>query len=194
MKRMITVLVLVILLMMCSACAEYEHALLIPDGLMHVILNEKNYETAAEQFLSYANNSESVESEKRVYGKNKEYPRFDLDNICIDGNLYKTISGSFGPTTDGRYSYSYTLEHERPFGEKIEESTVFINTVNEYKKKYKQLPLDEVARFRDEYSNIVSFHWRDVESGAKIILEYHNGDVSEGRFPRIEIMILGAIE
>jgi len=90
-------------------------------------------------------------------------------------------------------SYAISLEYKCPFGEEIDNSNVFINTVNAYEGLYKQIATPSNIREADAIRNSVTMCWEDQITGMHIVMTYRNGDIAKARFPEITIYIQGEI-
>lgn len=183
------ILVLLIFMISCSVvCAE--KSLALPDELMYTITHETDSDLVYEKILSHSEVSEYTESWTSDYSKERNLKSFSIENCILNGIEYRSIFGEYMPSSDSLPVYTVTLEYKCPFGEKPEDSEIFVNTVRYYDQKYRQIDIGPFARQMDEVGNSVSIHWRDDDTNARIMLEYHNGDVSKGFFPHIEICIL----
>lgn len=183
------VLVLLISMFACTkGCAE--EILALPEELMYTVTHEKDCYLVCEQFLLHSENLEHTMPLDIEYHESTKSESFSFDDIKIGGTTYKRIHGEYASSSDSLPEYTVMLKYKCPFGEKPEDSEIFINTVRYYDQKYRQIDIGPFARQMDEVGNSVSIHWRDDDTNARIMLTYDNGDVSKGFFPHIEICIL----
>ena len=79
-----------------------------------------------------------------------------------------------------------------PFGESVDESQVYIDTVNHFQNKYGRASGTNEKEFAEANKRIYGrdyLRWKDDEKNLKIAVLYADGNVSENKSPYIEILL-----
>lgn len=190
MKNCILMVLCLFSLVLILSVAVAEEDLTLPNKLMHTITHETDYDKIYQEFISHAEDPQNLDVYKKEdINKTKLY--FTIEDITIDGINYDRIVADLGCVSGG---YVISLEYTCSFGEKIEDSQIFINTVNQYNDKYKPIGTNERMMAYDEHHNSVSTRWKDVDTDTTIMIRYFNGDVSELLYPTIHVHIGNVVD
>jgi len=179
--RKLLVCISLIFLWISYSFAIAENALTLPNELIECIINEEDYQIIYNQFIQHSENPDNADTFIRELPNNSFM--FIIDNIIIDGVSYRSIFGTTTPT-----DHFIELEYECPFGEAIEDSKVFINTINAYESKYSRVELDAESKEKNRESNIASIRWIDKESKTEIEVQFKKGDIQKGELPLIRVV------
>lgn len=133
------------------------------------------------------NQSNNCSQEISIF--NESNISFRIENAMYSKIEYYEVIGFSFPTNDGEYYSTVELKRYMPFGEKIENSDTYINTVNEYMQRFgspQKTSIDERNKLMYKRESI---SWYVDEHNLTITLMYHDGDVSRSRFPELETYI-----
>lgn len=171
-----------------SAIALCEsHAILLPD-----IIYESFEVTSAKDVLdSYIDIMGGiVETESISQSRVVDY--FVLRNGTVDTTNMDKIVYEMYKKDGAIYQIRVDVEILQPFGQNIEESQTYIDTVNYFQSMYGRATGSDNEKFAETNKRIFGrdyLRWKDDEKNLKIAVLYADGNVSENKSPYIEILL-----
>lgn len=184
MKRVFGLVFALLLIILSVIALGESQAIILPD-----VIYESLYATSTEDIPSILEDYlDEIGGEKVDIGK-KDFEFFNgkigenhVDYVCYQ--MFVTED-----KVDGSLIYIDILQ---PFGQTVEESQAYIDTVNYFQLKYGRAtgsPTDEIKEMRiEEYGRDI-LRWTDTENNFNISIIYADGNISEGKSPYIEFAL-----
>lgn len=184
MKRVLMLIPMLILLCHYSVATSESQAIILPD-----VVYESLYATSTEDIPSILDDYLDEMGGEKVDNGTKDFEFFNgrigenqVDYVCYQMFVVED-------EVNGSLIYIDVLQ---PFGQAVEESQAYIDTVNYFQLKYGRATgssTDEIKEMRiKEYGRDI-LRWTDTENNFNISIIYVDGNISEGRSPIIEFAL-----
>lgn len=187
MKRIVGFISMLAIVITSAIALCESHAILLPD-----IIYESFEVTSAKDVLdSYIDIMGGiVETESISQSRVVDY--FVLRNGTVDTTNMDKIVYEMYKKDGAIYQIRVDVEILQPFGQNIEESQTYIDTVNYFQSMYGRATGSDNEKFAETNKRIFGrdyLRWKDDEKNLKIAVLYADGNVSENKSPYIEILL-----
>ena len=189
MKIVISIVTLILFLSLIGVSIGESQAVILPDvfysSLYPIPIRDAN--VAKKLYLEQIGGEED-----RIYISEEGRGFFTLENCKIGQHLVECLD-YYVLSEENEITLSIDIQILRPFGETMETSQTYIDTVNHYQSIYGRAR----GLQKDEERYILNIHpremnwlsWVDEEKGISIVMSYCEGDIFEGLSPSIKIRL-----
>lgn len=182
MKKSVSLCFFAFVLIMFFTPIVNAETLSLPSDLIKAI-SCKTIDEVAELVLSISTNPNDLSYEKKTLSDGKQVSIY-MDDVVLSSHTYNRI---YGTMTEKYFNYKFSSS--RPFGETIETSQDFIDTVNECTQLYGPSIRTKRTALYNAEENKRAIAWYVDELDITITVAYLYGDVSELKFPEMEIIL-----